>query len=132
MAPFPNDPSVQEYYGTIESRVGYRLLLGGTRHFGYYAPRIYWPFPITKALRDMEDILKTILGQQPGREVLDAGCGVGHVAIYLAKNGFCVRGIDLIGHHVKKAQCNIKSQNLEARVTVTNGDYHNLDDFDSE
>lgn len=27
---------LQSYYQSLESRVGYRLVLGGTRHFGYW------------------------------------------------------------------------------------------------
>lgn len=30
-----NDPSLQSYYTSLESRRGFRVLLGGTRHFGY-------------------------------------------------------------------------------------------------
>ena len=130
MPPSDGHSSVQSYYGTLESRIGYRFILGGTRHFGFYNPGTYWPFPVTTALRAMEDKLVAVLGEQPGREVLDAGCGSGHVAIHLAKNGFYVQGIDLVKNHVKEAQHNIISQNLEARVSVTEGDYHSLDGFD--
>lgn len=36
-APLINDnPELQSYYQSLESRVGYRLVLGGTRHFGYW------------------------------------------------------------------------------------------------
>lgn len=36
-APVINDnPELQSYYQSLESRVGYRLVLGGTRHFGYW------------------------------------------------------------------------------------------------
>lgn len=27
---------LQSYYQSVESRIGYRLVLGGTRHFGYW------------------------------------------------------------------------------------------------
>lgn len=27
---------LQTYYQSLESRIGYRLVLGGTRHFGYW------------------------------------------------------------------------------------------------
>lgn len=33
-----HNPSLQSYYTSLESRIGYRLFLGGTRHFGYYQP----------------------------------------------------------------------------------------------
>lgn len=35
--PVINDnPELQSYYQSLESRIGYRLVLGGTRHFGYW------------------------------------------------------------------------------------------------
>lgn len=30
------NPTLQNYYASLESRIGYRLFLGDTRHFGYY------------------------------------------------------------------------------------------------
>lgn len=30
------NPELQSYYQSLESRIGYRLVLGGTRHFGYW------------------------------------------------------------------------------------------------
>ena len=77
--------SIQSYYDTWESRIGYKLLLGGTRHFGYYDPGTLWPFPLTPALRRMEDYLYASLDLPEGAKVLDAGCGVGHVALHLAQ-----------------------------------------------
>lgn len=34
------NPELQSYYQSLESRVGYRLVLGGTRHFGYWYVRM--------------------------------------------------------------------------------------------
>lgn len=31
-----DNPELQSYYQSLESRIGYRLVLGGTRHFGYW------------------------------------------------------------------------------------------------
>lgn len=31
-----DNPELQSYYQSLESRVGYRMVLGGTRHFGYW------------------------------------------------------------------------------------------------
>lgn len=83
--PVPKYSSPQSYYDTLESRIGYKLFLGGTRHFGYYDPGTIWPFPLTPALRRMEDYLYTSLDLPEGAKVLDAGCGVGHVARHLAQ-----------------------------------------------
>ena len=99
-----HNPTLQKYYHSFESRVCYKIFLGDTRHFGYYALGIYWPFPINRALRAMEDHLFHSLGLEPGAEVLDAGCGVGHVAIRFAQQGLRVQGIDVVDHHIQKAQ----------------------------
>lgn len=104
-------------------------MLGGTRHFGYYSSKSWWPFPINKALRDMEDHLIDNLGLEKGSKVLDAGCGVGHVSIHLAECGYQMEGIDVIDHHIVKARRNVKARGLEGRVTINKGDYHHLDAF---
>jgi sterol 24-C-methyltransferase len=124
--------SVQRYFNSIESRLGYWLVLGGTRHFGYYHANTYWPFPIHKALRAMEDQLLVSLRLDPGASVLDAGCGVGHVAIYLAQKGLRVQCIDIVDHHIDKAQRNIKAQGLQDVVSVRKMDYHHLEGFIDE
>ena len=107
-------------------------MLGGTRHFGYYKTDTYWPFPITKALRAMEDHLFETLGLEKGAQVLDAGCGVGHVAIHLAQKGLRVQGIDVVDRHIQKAQQNIKAADLDNVVAVRMMDYHHLNGFEDE
>lgn len=121
------NPSLQSYYGGFESRIGYQFFLGGTRHFGYYQPGTKWPFPINSALRRMEDHLFDSLKLQPHAEVLDAGCGVGHVAMHLARKGVRVHGIDVMSNHIKWAQQEIQAQRLSKDVTVSLMDYHSLD-----
>lgn len=64
-------------------------LLGGTRHFGYWEKDTYWPFPIGQALRRIETRLFDSLKLQEG-QVLNAGCGVGHVAIHMLGKGLKV------------------------------------------
>ncbi len=98
------NPPLQRYYHTLESRIGYKLFLDNTRHFGYYSLGTYWPFPIDGALRAMEDHVFRSLELKPGAEVLDAGCGVGHVAIRFARKGVHVQAIDVVDHHIRKAQ----------------------------
>lgn len=127
-----SNPSLQQYYASLESRIGYWCFLGGTRHFGYYKPGTKWPFPINGALRRMEDHLFDSLDLQPGAEVLDAGCGVGHVAMHLARKGLRVQGIDVVSNHVKWAQQEIRANGLEKEVTVRLMDYHHLDGLPDE
>ncbi|KAH3917697.1 hypothetical protein HBH56_043700 [Parastagonospora nodorum] len=50
-------PSVEAYYSSLESRIGYWLVLGNARHCGLYAKGQLSPFPISKAQRAMEDKL---------------------------------------------------------------------------
>jgi sterol 24-C-methyltransferase len=121
---------LQEYYSSLESRIGYRFILGGTRHFGYYKTDKLWPFPISEALRAMEDHLYDTLGLKKGEQVLDAGCGDGYVAINMAKRGLRVQAIDVIDRHIGKARRNVKAQGLEDAVTVRKMDYHHLNGFD--
>src|SRR5438105_1601374 len=92
---------LQRYYSTLESRIGYRLLGGGTRHFGFYDNEKCWPWPISKALARMEDDLYDSLALTPGPdvEVLDAGSGYGKVAIHLARRGLRIQGIDIVPKH---------------------------------
>ncbi|KAE8555502.1 hypothetical protein EYB25_000199 [Talaromyces marneffei] len=129
----PNN-ELQSYYYSLESRIGYRLLLGGTRHFGYYDHDTYWPFPVSKGLRTMEDKLAAALDLPPGSQVLDAGCGVGHVAIHLAtKHGLRVKAIDVVEHHAEKARRNVAQAKLpNNQVSVNLMDYHHLESLGSE
>lgn len=128
------NPKLQSYYSSLESRIGYRLMLGGTRHFGYYDHDTYWPFPLGRSLRVMEDKMAASLNLPAGAQVLDAGSGVGHVAIHLARrHGYRVRGIDVMDHHIAKARRNIARAGLpEGQVTVRKMDYHHLEALDSE
>lgn len=122
---------LQSYYHSLESRIGYRLVLGGTRHFGYYEYDTWWPFPVGKALRAMEDKMAASLNLPSGAYVLDAGCGVGHVAIHLTRQyGLKVQGIDIVQHHLDKAERNIARARLSKnQVAVRKMDYHHLETF---
>ncbi|KAF5602464.1 methyltransferase type 11 [Fusarium pseudocircinatum] len=129
----PN-PKLQSYYNTFESRIGYKLFLGDTRHFGYYEHDTRWPFPIGRALRRMEDKLGEALNLPPGAQVLDAGCGVGHVAIRMAtKFKYRVQAFDVVPHHVAKAKRNVARAGLpDGQVSVRRMDYHHLESLDDQ
>ncbi|PNH41542.1 hypothetical protein VD0004_g5596 [Verticillium dahliae] len=127
--PIINDnPAIQSYYQSFESRIGYRLLLGGTRHFAYWDHDTYFPFPLGPPLRRMEDKLLEALALPRGATVLDAGCGVGHVALHMAlRGGLRVQAIDIVDHHVAKARRNVRAAALApGTVTVRKMDYHHL------
>lgn len=120
--------AMEKYYSTLESRMAFRVMLGGRRHFGYYAKDTDSPFPIGKALRAMEDRLMESLNiRASGSLVLDAGCGEGYVAMRLAQHGkIGLHCIDVVDRHVLKAERNIEKRKLEESITVGNMDYHGL------
>lgn len=80
----------------------------------------------------MEDHLFNSLKLEPGARVLDAGCGVGHVAMHLAGKGLQVYGIDVVKNHVRWAQQCIKDRGFEKSVTVRLMDYHHLEELPNE
>ena len=99
-----HNPALHKYYNSLESVIGYKLILNECRHFGYYDAGTYWPFRIDRALRAMEDRLFRSLALEPGAQVLDAGCGGGHAAVRLAQHGLRVQGIDVVDRHLYIAE----------------------------
>lgn len=117
---------VINYFNNIESRLGYALLLGGIKHFGYYPEgRMVWS--ISKAQRLMEDKLAEKLNLKRNSYILDAGCGEGRVAIYLSrKYGLRCEGVDLLDWAVVKARNNAKRSKVTSRVNFQVMDYTSL------
>ncbi|HEY1835646.1 MAG TPA: hypothetical protein VGG13_02390 [Candidatus Saccharimonadales bacterium] len=70
------------YYHSWESIIGYRKL-HGVKHFGYY-PKGKEHISKAEAQLLMSERLAKALALPTGRLVLDAGCGEGGVALYLA------------------------------------------------
>lgn len=118
--------AVTSYYGKRESRIGYAVVLGGTRHFGYYEPGLAaWHFGT--AMRRMEDLLGARLALPGGSKVLDAGAGVGDVASRLAQTwGLDVTGVDIIPFNVAEAARRVASRHLSDQVRVVQMDYAQL------
>lgn len=123
---------LRRYYASLESRIGYQLFLGGTRHFGYYPNSHSWPLPIGRSLRAMEGSLFKALQCSPGSRVLDAGCGFGHVALYMAEQGqYKVEAIDFMARHAARAQSNVEKAGMRSAIKVRQADYHHLEFFDN-
>ncbi len=77
----------------------------------------------------MEDHLFDTLHLEKGSMVLDAGCGVAHVAIHMAKRGLRVSCIDVVDRHISRAKRNIHANGFDDAITVRKMDYHHLDGF---
>lgn len=123
--------AVKHLYDSLESRLGYKLLLRDARHFGYYEDAKQWSFPIQPRLRKMEDRLSDILDLPKGSRVLDLGCGAGRVAVAMAKKGLEVTGIDLVEHHVLKACDHARESGVQDRISFEQADYHDLGSFEA-
>lgn len=117
---------VFRYYRQRESLLGYALLLHGTKHFGYYDPGTRaWQF--ARAMRRMELELGRAVALPTDAFVLDAGCGMGRVAIFLATElGLRICGIDILGFNVAKARQLVADRRLEDRIQVAQMDYSAL------
>lgn len=62
-----------------------------------------------------------------GMKVLDAGCGVCGPATYFAeKSSVFVDAVSISEEQVQKAKANIEKKNLQDKVIVKQGDYHDL------
>lgn len=117
--------SVIRYYDRTESRVGYRLLLRGRKHFGWYEDGVSgWRF--REAMDAMEERLVERLDLPAGSTVLDAGCGEGIVAENLSRrHGLRVVGIDILDFNLSRAQRRLSR--LDAvDVELHLADYHSL------
>lgn len=100
-----------------ESRLGYDLVLGGVKHFGYYPDKIN-NISEKKAQELMQDMLAENLGIKKNHLILDAGCGQGFVSAYLARKCGCkIVGITIVPFEIDKARILAKklevSQNAE-------------------
>ncbi|GAM90343.1 hypothetical protein ANO11243_083860 [Dothideomycetidae sp. 11243] len=129
-APLP----VEKYYSRLETKLGFRMLLGGASHHAYYRKSTTSPFPLSEGLRAMEDRLMLKLGARPGDKVMDAGCGTGVVAMHLAEYGIRVTGIDILPEHIAKANEYAEAANVRDTVRFVRGDIQQIgteaDSFD--
>ena len=120
-----NNNPVINYYHSTESRLGYRLLKG-VKHFGYY-PAGKEDIPMLEAQMLMNEQLAKKLALEAGSKVLDAGCGEGNVAIYLAKfHRLKLEAIDLLDFNIVNAKVNAMKQNQSQNVSFQVGTYMKL------
>jgi cyclopropane fatty-acyl-phospholipid synthase-like methyltransferase len=96
----------------------YRLLWGVDRHLGLHCgfsdgtQRRH-----DDAVLHMNRVLATLAGVSAGQGVLDAGCGIGGSAIWLAENlGAHVVGVNINARQVEQARALAHARGLEDRV----------------
>lgn len=114
---------VKAYYNRRESRWGYKYLLKGTKHYGFYPAGRRAGLSLGAAQRNMERELGKKLALRRGSKVLDAGCGEGTVAIHLAQEfGYEIYGIDIIDWSIENAKRNKLKAGIEG-LHFRVGDY---------
>lgn len=119
----PNHNSIINYYQNIESRLGYDLLLGGTKHFGYY-PTAKGGIPEKQALINLQDLVAQNLDIKSNQTVLDAGCGQGIVGNYLAKKyNANITGITIVPFEAQKANKLAHKLGISDRINFSVMDY---------
>jgi len=90
-------------------------------HYGIWQPGMG---NFRQSLENTNRILAETAGIKQSDYILDAGCGVGGSAIYLAKQYGChVKGITLSEKQVRLARENAEKNNLSALVSFENKDY---------
>lgn len=114
---------VIDYYNVFDSKIGYDLVLGGVKHFGYY-PSKDGKISEKKAQELMQDLVAKKLNLTKNNKVLDAGCGQGYVACYLAKKyDSDITGITVTPFEVEKAKKLAKKMKIENKVRFLEMDY---------
>lgn len=90
-------------------------------HIGYWDSRTW---TLRQALRRQNEVLAELAAIRRGEYVLDAGCGVGGSAIFLARNyGCAVHGISLSEKQVQRARANASRRAPDAWLRFDAMDY---------
>lgn len=90
-------------------------------HFGYYDRTVRTH---RESLLRMNEVLARLAGVRAGDHLLDAGCGYGGTALWLAEHVGCrVSGVNVVPSQVRKARRAARSRGLESRVSFSLEDY---------
>ncbi|HVO86338.1 MAG TPA: methyltransferase domain-containing protein, partial [Candidatus Binatia bacterium] len=115
--------TIVKYYKKPESRWGYRHYLWGAKHFGFY-PSKKADISEREAQVILQDMVAERLGLKKGQKVMDAGCGEGVVAVYLAKKyGVDVTGLTLVPFERTVAEKRAKDNLLTKETAFIVRDY---------
>lgn len=121
MKDITSQQAVVRYYERFGSRLGYRLVMKRSKHFGYYDASHTTE---RAAQRRFHEKVAELLDLKPGLRVLDAGSGLGVVATYLAKTqDVHVTGITLVPHEVIFARKRAHKQCVGDKTAFQIADY---------
>jgi tocopherol O-methyltransferase len=119
MQPLEYHKKIIEYYNTTENayKDSWDLDNSLAIHYGYWDEKVR-SFP--QSLQRMNEVMIEAAAISPGEKVLDAGCGVGGSAIFIAKStGAIVTGITLSEKQVAQARRNAKEKEVSGNVDFT-------------
>jgi cyclopropane fatty-acyl-phospholipid synthase-like methyltransferase len=122
---------ISRYYdlSEVHYRLFWKLDKSKSLHYGYWDSSVK---NFHEALLNTNNILAQYVNISKEDTVLDAGCGVGGSAIWLAKNIGCkVTGISLNEQQVKQANGFAKKEGLEHLVHFQQNDYINTNYADN-
>lgn len=111
---------LRHYFARSERN--YERMLDGAKHFGYH------PAGRKVTEREARDLLHDLVAERLGLSaedrVLDAGCGQGVVASYLARKTGCrIDGITVLDFEVPKAQARAKAAGVDGQTRFQLMDY---------
>lgn len=107
------------------SRWKYNWFLNGSRHFGFY-PERKW-IPTQKAQTLMQNLVAEKVGAGPEKRLLDAGCGQGVTAIYLAERYGCsMEGVTVVPYEMQEANKRAKKSGASKKVKISLMNYSHL------
>lgn len=118
---------IVEYYSATENayRDSWDLDNSLAIHYGYWDKKVR-SFP--QSLLRMNEVMMEAAKIKPDDHVLDAGCGVGGSAIYIASQTRCrVTGITLSKRQEQQAVANANKRSLQEFVDFRIMDYSNTD-----
>ena len=115
---------VIKYYASLETRLGFNLILRGSKHFGFYPTGTADITEKESTQIILQDQVAKNLGLKSNQMVLDAGCGQGVVSTYLAqKTRAKIFGITLVAFEVKSAQKLAKRLGVQDKTNYQIMDY---------
>lgn len=113
-----------KYYAKLGSRLGYKLVMKKSQHFGYYDEK----HTNEDAAQDKyHENFDKLLKLKHGMKVLDAGCGQGVVGCYLAsRHEIQLTGITITPHEVTSATRRADEYRVGDKTSFILADYANI------
>ena len=127
--------AVEDIGGFYDQMGGLIEIMGGNIHVGYWTGEDDQT-PLIEAINRLTDVVGQRLDLQPGRHLLDIGCGVGEPAIRLGQRVDArITGVTNSEWQVQEATRRVRSAGLRGQVQVELGDAADLpypdESFDS-